>query len=239
MLKHFRTKNCKSCDATFSPTSSTQKYCSSCKEKVRENYKKEYYNIVRSIKGTKSLSSRCSICRLCGKEFVPTTHNQLSCSKNCILEIKKIGDRKRYYDNHEKKLEWQKNYYHSNYKRHLLYRAKDRAKKLNLEFNITIDDIILNEYCPILNIKLAYGHKEDKNIKVASNPSLDRIDITKGYIKGNICVISMKANAMKNSGTKEELILFAKNIERYLCREKHHIENLNVDVNAEANVDVQ
>ena len=50
-------------------------------------------------------------------------------------------------------------------------------------------------------------------------PSLDKINPKKGYIKGNVCIISMKANVMKNNATREELENFAANIINYLKNE--------------------
>ena len=83
-----------------------------------------------------------------------------------------------------------------------LYRgAKSRAKKSKLEFSITEDDIIVPEYCPILGIKL----EENKNVAKSNSFSLDRIDSRKGYVCGNIQVISHRANQIKNDATVEEL----------------------------------
>ena len=36
------------------------------------------------------------------------------------------------------------------------------------------------------------------------SPSIDRIDNSKGYVKENICVISMRANMIKSVGNSEE-----------------------------------
>lgn len=76
----------------------------------------------------------------------------------------------------------------------IYHRAKNRAVKKNLEFNIEISDIIIPEECPILK-------------KVMDIPSIDRIDPNKGYIKGNIQIISNRANMLKNNATLEEISL--------------------------------
>lgn len=89
----------------------------------------------------------------------------------------------------------------ANPERYLLTCAKIRARKENREFNIGIEDIIIPEYCPVLGIIL----EPCKGVRGPSSPSLDRIDNTKGYIKGNIRVISWRANRLKSDATVEEL----------------------------------
>lgn len=84
----------------------------------------------------------------------------------------------------------------------LLTRAKSRAKIANLDFDITEEDIVIPELCPVLGVPFEY--------KTYYTASLDRIDSSKGYVKGNVQVMSHKANAMKNSATKEELVKFAR-----------------------------
>lgn len=91
--------------------------------------------------------------------------------------------------------------------------AKYRAKKVGLEFNLDPTDIVIPEVCPYLGVTLTSeklrGHLE-------SHMSLDRVDSTKGYIKGNVEVISYKANVMKQDASKEQLIQFARGIlEKY------------------------
>ena len=83
----------------------------------------------------------------------------------------------------------------------LYTRARARATQQNLEFDITPDDIIVPDVCPILHTPFTY--------KTYYTASLDRIDSNRGYTKDNIQVMSHKANAMKNSASKEELIKFA------------------------------
>lgn len=83
--------------------------------------------------------------------------------------------------------------------------AKNRARRKGIPFNIEISDIEIPEICPVLKIKL---NKENSVLKEDS-PSLDRKITSLGYVKGNVWVISQKANTMKSNATPEELKLFA------------------------------
>ena len=78
--------------------------------------------------------------------------------------------------------------------------AKVRAKKKGLEFDIEPSDIFIPEFCPVLGI----GIRKDNKTQQDDSPSLDRVDTSLGYVKGNICVISWRANNIKSFGTSEE-----------------------------------
>jgi hypothetical protein len=98
----------------------------------------------------------------------------------------------------------------NNPERYMHSREKSRAKEKGIQFNIEKSDINIPIICPILGIPIIKEYKKGKKQGPSSNsPSLDRIDNLKGYVKGNVRVISHKANTMKHSATKEELILFA------------------------------
>ncbi len=92
------------------------------------------------------------------------------------------------------------------YRRHsihgMLRRCKSRAKRKGQEFSITADDIEIPEFCPVFKTRLIF---HDKSGGCGDSPSLDRIDSSKGYIKGNVCVISMKANVAKGKLTFKEI----------------------------------
>tara|TARA_R110002012_G_scaffold133280_2_gene286436 strand:- start:3760 stop:4227 length:468 start_codon:yes stop_codon:yes gene_type:complete len=87
--------------------------------------------------------------------------------------------------------------------RRMLYRSKSRAKKKGLDFNLEISDIQVPDVCPVLGITLNF--KQGKKGYHPDSPSLDRIDPSKGYVKGNVQVMSARANLLKNDATVEEL----------------------------------
>jgi hypothetical protein len=88
----------------------------------------------------------------------------------------------------------------------LFYESKYRAKEKGLEFNLSKEDILIPLLCPVLNIPI----RIDNNKLCEDSPSLDRIDNSKGYIKGNVCVISWRANKLKSYGSIEDHKLLSK-----------------------------
>lgn len=90
----------------------------------------------------------------------------------------------------------------------LLYSAADRARKNKLDFNLTIEDIIIPDKCPLLgtpiNKNRGRGHNPD-------SPSLDRKNNAFGYVKNNVHVISTRANALKGDASLDEMETLVKN----------------------------
>ncbi len=77
-------------------------------------------------------------------------------------------------------------------------RAKSRAKKIGREFSIELEDITIPDKCPVFGHSFVYGDPD-------WTYSIDRVDNDKGYVKGNVEIVSNKANRIKNSATEEEL----------------------------------
>lgn len=86
-------------------------------------------------------------------------------------------------------------------RKELLAAARARARARVLPFDLTIDDITLPAHCPVLGIPIAVGHGKLSN----NSPTLDRIVPQLGYVRGNVAVISYKANAIKRDASPEEL----------------------------------
>lgn len=94
----------------------------------------------------------------------------------------------------------------------LLWAARKRAKEKGLDFDIEESDIVIPTHCPILGIPLVLTRPRGNSRRDIA--SLDRIVPEKGYIKGNIEVISWLANTMKNNATPELLVAFSKEMLR-------------------------
>lgn len=83
----------------------------------------------------------------------------------------------------------------------MLRRAKARAAKEGFEFDLDENDLRpLPEICPVLGVPLRISIVAQDGCAY----SLDRIDNAKGYVRGNVAVISYRANRLKNDGTAEE-----------------------------------
>ena len=87
------------------------------------------------------------------------------------------------------------------YERYLVTRLRRRARGLSLPFDLVEEDIVLPEACPVLGIPIEKEGKGQRD----NAPSVDRFIPKLGYVRGNIRVISMKANRIKNDATVEEL----------------------------------
>ena len=95
----------------------------------------------------------------------------------------------------------------------MLRDAKARARDKKIPFDIDKDYIrsIVPSHCPVLGIPLEWSARRGgKASALPNSPSLDRIDPTKGYVKGNVWIISHRANTIKNDATHEELKLVTK-----------------------------
>lgn len=125
------------------------------------------------------------VCQSCDKEFFSKTkHNRKYCSIGC----RQVGFRK------------------LSPEKYILSQIKARAKVRDYEFNLDLVDIIIPDYCPILGLKLKY-HSRERTGFFPDSPSVDRINNDRGYIKGNVRVISNQANKLKSDATIEQLEL--------------------------------
>ena len=82
---------------------------------------------------------------------------------------------------------------------------RHRAKRQGRKFTITSADIIVPSHCPVLGIKLQSGMGQFKNGKIDNSPSVDRWNNKKGYVSGNVFVISHRANQLKRDATVQEI----------------------------------
>lgn len=207
-----------------------------CKRCGNELPISEFYDVPSMKEGKDNTCKNCRREMKTGKRIADTLHcpvcnrdlpyymfsmsrkgktGRMWCCKECYDNKPDISDnnfRKNYDEEFKKLIYTQKRESRiRNFAHAMFIAAKNRAKRKGIEFNIDESDIVIPEICPLLETPIEYGDRTNYD----RSPSLDRIDNNKGYVKGNIWVISQKANAMKNSATFDELVTFSKNILRY------------------------
>lgn len=101
------------------------------------------------------------------------------------------------------------------YPHKIIRHVKSRCKILNIPFNLTVDDIVMPEFCEITGNKLDY-----KNFKNSNFATLDRLIPEKGYVKGNVKIISKKMNILKSNGSIKDFQSIIDYIKRHIGENK-------------------
>ena len=167
----------------------------------------------------------CNMCReqLHESCFSRDRKNQDGLNGRCRSCIKRVCDGKREALNAAQRKRWKEQYADPRFrdkrllqqfkqrerdkKRTLYAAAKHRAKRKGLDFDIDISDLPdIPDRCPFLGSPLIKQRSgRDADYPLADAPSIDRIDPAKGYIKGNVHIVSYRANRAKANLTIDEM----------------------------------
>ncbi len=94
---------------------------------------------------------------------------------------------------------------------------KKSSKKRNQLYDVDIEYLEMlweqqDGICPFTKQKLVLKQYSDDNISAPYSASIDRIDNSKGYIKGNIRFVALMFNYARNRFSDEQVIDFCKNV---------------------------
>lgn len=104
-------------------------------------------------------------------------------------------------------------------KKQMIRAARTRAKKQNVPFDLSLDDFAIPETCPVFGVSL----KKAENRQKRHSPSLDKFIPKLGYVKGNVYVISQRANMLKWDATVEEIEALARYMRRITQEQGQHL----------------
>lgn len=165
---------------------------------------------------------KIAVCNHCKSEFEVKTNREVKDRKFCGSSC---SNKSRAVYAHLSKAEYDKIYREKNidklteqgkiavharfallgdsYKKSMLHRAKARAKAQDVPFELSIEDVDIPERCPVLDIELQYNNGQQGGSD--NSPSLNKIDPSKGYVKGNVIVVSGLANRIKTNATLDQI----------------------------------
>ncbi len=124
-------------------------------------------------------------------------------------DLKNISNRKPWQDFNQSEAKIHK----------LIQAAKSRSKHSYSDIETT-DLFPLPTHCPILGLELNYNYIDSPKTgegRIENSASIDRLDNSKGYVKGNVVVCSWRANRIKNNGNAEEHRKIADYLDRLLA----------------------
>ena len=205
------------------------KICTRCKKSYCSSIDENFYARQNSIDGYNTICKKCFLLKkhkvkhvnengliLCIKCNHYKNNNEFDVNNNCwFREYKDKRCKKCKHEQYQKRKS--QNRGKCDLDRMLTERycaLKDRAKAKGLEvnFNKTYLQYLWNKqngFCAISGIKMTTVFYSGR---ISTNLSVDRIDSEKGYIEGNVQLVCMAVNQMKNDLTYNELIFICNKI---------------------------
>jgi hypothetical protein len=165
-------------------------------------------------------------CYYCGKDVVKLTSEikrrkklgktKFYCNNSCAGK-NKIAHLKDYQNNFKKTKYIRKPDQYSNFRWYIKNIAKN-SKKRKQDYDIDLEylDKLWQDQkgiCPFTKEKLELKtHNYNKVLNKPYQASLDRIDNTKGYIKGNVRFVALMFNYAKNNFSDDQVLQFCQKI---------------------------
>ncbi len=149
-----------------------------------------------------------TVCGVCSSDITGKRLNAVYCSNRCGG----IARNRRFASKHPDKIKDNQQRQLKKFEQRVVTRIRSKCKAKGIPFDLDVIDVVPPDVCPVLGIKLAL-HNQGRGYH-SDSASVDRIDPTKGYTKGNVRVISARANLLKNDATSDELRLVLKDLER-------------------------
>ena len=192
----------------------TSKTCSTCKET------KDWSKF---SKDKSKIDGRCSQCKECQSLYKQRNKGNIAAQSRQYRQREQVGDRLRaqargyYQENKEKIVARQREKYKDCYQqqrselqytlRKLLSKAKQRAKKASLPFDLTLEwlETMVISHCPITLQPIDWLKEEVTNgIPGPNSPSIDKNKPELGYVQTNCAIVSFRGNSIKSNGTIDE-----------------------------------
>jgi len=163
------------------------------------------------------LSMWCKTCRMCNEVKPFTEFYKHPKTADGVQSYCKLCMRRYYKDKYktdsdfklaanERVRTWRRRNIATDPRWRLLQSIRINAPRRGLEVSIEQDDLYIPRFCPYLEIPIYFDGPREMW------PSVDRMDNTKGYVPGNVEVISYKANLMKSDTPNSMLVRFAVNV---------------------------
>lgn len=82
--------------------------------------------------------------------------------------------------------------------------ARKRAEKAGVPFELSVSSVhsITPDFCPVFGTEFKFS---GNLVSLPTSATLDRMDPSKGYVLGNVVVISLRANQIKNAYSADEV----------------------------------